>query len=91
MGDQGKQCCRVGRYATVFAHAQMASQAKLLSIIKRNGQSMHESQVFPTPTPLCKVHYHMVYNESQPVSHVDLTYESLLYVHALTPSAFKNI
>ena len=61
-----KTCCVPGCNETIFAHAKMASQAKLLSIVNRNGQSMHESQIFPTPTPLCKVHYHMVYNESQP-------------------------
>ena len=27
---------------------------------------MQEPPVFPTPAPLCKVHYHIVYNELQP-------------------------
>ncbi len=59
-------CCLPGCSEPVFAHSRVASGDQLHSIAHTIGCSPLSVQNIPIPAPLCKVHYHLIYNVLQP-------------------------
>ena len=63
--ERNAVCCMPGCNEKIFAHYKNVTQDNLLRIVSKITQEA-VSLALPIPTPLCKAHYHLVYNELQP-------------------------
>ena len=61
MTDKGK-CCILQCSESVFVHARLATSEQMQAALEQAGL---QSSI-PVPTPLCKHHYHSIYNLLQP-------------------------
>ena len=62
--SKSSNCCTVAYYNVVFAASAVATSNELQHAFDSTGLKCC-SEVIPTPTPLCKHHYHVVYGELQ--------------------------
>ena len=62
--QQQSVCCLPGCTEPTFSHSKMATQEQLGLIAHTLGCS--SLPTLPIPTPLCKHHYHLIYNTLQP-------------------------
>ena len=62
--SKSSNCCVVNCNNTVFAVSAVATSDELQNAFDSTGLKC-ASEVIPTPTPLCKHHYHVVYGELQ--------------------------
>jgi len=58
------QCCISSCNEQVYARSKMASKERMMAILQE--QELHYVDEVPVPTPLCRHHYHRVYNLLQP-------------------------
>lgn len=58
------QCCISSCNEQVYARSKMASKERMMAILRE--QELHYVNEVPVPTPLCRHHYHRVYNLLQP-------------------------
>jgi len=64
MTDKNR-CCILLCGQSVFVHGRLASNEQMQAALKLAGQKC-TSDTVPVPVPLCKHHYHLVYNLLQP-------------------------
>ena len=60
------QCCIPECNKEVFVHSKIASHEQIQSIAHTIGCAALSNMLIPVPTPLCKRHYHLIYNAIQP-------------------------
>ena len=63
--SNSSNCCVLGCSSVTLSAVSNTSQAELQHAFQRTGLQC-SSEVIPTPTPLCKHHYHLVYSAVQP-------------------------